>query len=132
MHDLLRGPDACSIPRPGITYGLSLLLVLIPAPRVFLWVLQFFPLHKKQHSKFQFNWETVDRKSHLLDCPLLNHLSILIIIIIWLSLNIFCWPYYLAWNPLSEHYNSCLFSREYLHHSQDQNSILIPFPHPLL
>ena len=34
------------IPGPGITCGLSLLFVLIPALRVFLWVLQFSSLHK--------------------------------------------------------------------------------------
>ena len=38
-----------SIPGPGITCGLSLLLVLIPAPWVFHWVLWF--------SRFQFNLE---------------------------------------------------------------------------
>ena len=36
---------------PGINTlrGLSLLLVLVPAPRVFLRVLRFFSLHKNQH-----------------------------------------------------------------------------------
>ena len=38
-----------SIPGPGVTCGLSLLLVLIPAPRVFLRVLRFSSLHKNQH-----------------------------------------------------------------------------------
>ena len=42
-----RGPG--SILRPGITCGLSLLLVLVPAPRVFLRVLRFSSLHKNQH-----------------------------------------------------------------------------------
>ena len=46
-----------SIPGPGITCGLSLLLVLVPAPRVFLRVLRFSSLHKNQHSKFQFDPE---------------------------------------------------------------------------
>ena len=38
-----------SIPGPGVTCGLSLLLVLVPAPRVFLRVLRFSSLHKNQH-----------------------------------------------------------------------------------
>ena len=46
-----------SIPGPGVTCGLSLLLVLVSAPRVFLQVLQFSSLHKNQHSKFQFDRE---------------------------------------------------------------------------
>ena len=46
-----------SIPGPGIICGLSLLLVLVRASRVFLWVLQFSSLHKNQHSKFQFHPE---------------------------------------------------------------------------
>lgn len=29
--------------------GLSLLLILVPAPRVFLRIIQFFSLHKNQH-----------------------------------------------------------------------------------
>ena len=39
-----------SIPGPGVTCGLSLLLVLVPAPRVFLRVLRFPSLHKNRHS----------------------------------------------------------------------------------
>ena len=39
----------CSIPCLGIICGLSLLLVLVPAPRVFLRVLQFSSLRKNQH-----------------------------------------------------------------------------------
>ena len=38
-----------SIPGPGVTYGLSLLLVLVLAPEVFLRVLRFSPLLKNQH-----------------------------------------------------------------------------------
>ncbi len=41
--------------RPGAICGLSLLLVLVPAPRVFLRVFRFSSLHKNQHSKFQFD-----------------------------------------------------------------------------
>ena len=53
-----------SIPRPGVTCGFSLLLVCVFAPRVFLRVLWFSSFHKNQHSKLQFNLETVNRKSH--------------------------------------------------------------------
>ena len=49
--------DPGLIPGPGVTCGLSLLLVLVPAPRVFLQVLRFSSLHKNQHSKFQFDPE---------------------------------------------------------------------------
>ena len=38
-----------SIPGPGVICGLSLLLVLVLAPRVFLRVLRFSSLHKNQH-----------------------------------------------------------------------------------
>ena len=44
--------DPGSIPGPGVIFGLSLLLVLYSAPRVFLRVLRFSPL-RKIHSKFQ-------------------------------------------------------------------------------
>ena len=54
------------------TCGLSLLLVLVHAPTVFLQVLRLFSLHKNQHSKFQFDLQTVDKKNHLVECPLLN------------------------------------------------------------
>ena len=49
-----------SIPGPGVICGLSLLLVLSLAPRVFLRVLRFSSLRKNQHSKFQFDTESVD------------------------------------------------------------------------
>ena len=38
-----------SIPRLDVICGLSLLLVLVLASRVFLRVLRFFSLHKNQH-----------------------------------------------------------------------------------
>ena len=38
-----------SIPGPGVISGLSLLLVLVLAPRVLLRVLRFSSLHKNQH-----------------------------------------------------------------------------------
>ena len=40
-----------------VTYGLSLLMVLVPAPRVLLWFFRFSSLCKNQHSKFQFDPE---------------------------------------------------------------------------
>ena len=43
------------IPEPSVTCGLSLLLVFVPAPRVFLRVLRFSSLHKNRHSKFQYD-----------------------------------------------------------------------------
>ena len=49
--------DLGSIPRPSVTCGLSLLLVLVPAPRVFLGVLLLPPSTKNQHSKLQFDPE---------------------------------------------------------------------------
>ena len=73
-HRRVRFPD------PFVTCGLSLLLVLVPARRVFLRVLRFFPLHKNPHSKFQFDLETVDKKSHLRECALLNPIIIITII----------------------------------------------------
>ena len=45
-----------SIPGSGVIRGLSLLLVLVLAPRVFLQVLRFSSLHEKTNiSKFQFH-----------------------------------------------------------------------------
>ena len=42
-----------SIPGPGVTCRLSLLLVLVLPVRVFLWVLWLSSLHKNQHAKFK-------------------------------------------------------------------------------
>ena len=49
---------------PGAICGPSLLMVLVLAPRVFLWVLRFSSssLYKSQHSKFQFDLATVDEE----------------------------------------------------------------------
>jgi len=44
-----------SIPGPVVICGLSLLLVLVLAPGVFLRVLRFSSFHKNEHSKFQFD-----------------------------------------------------------------------------
>lgn len=51
----LCGPG--SNPEPGVTCRLSLLLVLVPAPRVwvFFLVFRFSSNHKNQHCKFQFD-----------------------------------------------------------------------------
>ena len=56
---------------PGfdLTCGLSLLLVLVPALRVFLLVLQFPSSTKTNISKFQFDLETVDRRATLWNLP---------------------------------------------------------------
>ena len=62
---------------PGVTCVLSFLLVLILAPRVFLPDLYFSSLHKNQHSKFQFDLETLDKKSQLVEFPVLNPVSFL-------------------------------------------------------
>ena len=49
-----------SIPGLGTICGLSLLLLLVSALRVFLRVLRFSSLHKNQHSKFQFDQACMD------------------------------------------------------------------------
>lgn len=63
---------------PGVTCVLSLLLVLFLAPRVFLQVLKFSSLCKNQHSKFQFDLETVTRRATLWNvcCWILLHIPI--------------------------------------------------------
>ena len=54
-----------SIPGVDAVCGLSLLVVFVPASRIFLWVLPFSSLRKNQHSKFQFDLETVDERATL-------------------------------------------------------------------
>ena len=44
-----------SIPGPGVTCGLRLLLVLVPAPRVIFPVLRFSSIPQNHNSKFQFD-----------------------------------------------------------------------------
>ena len=46
-----------SIPESGVICGLSLFLVLVLGPRVFLRVLRFFPVAKIISSKFLFDQE---------------------------------------------------------------------------
>ena len=56
-------PHQCgpgSTPGPGVICGLSLLLVLVLAPRIFLRVFRFSSLHKTNISKFHL--ESVDEK----------------------------------------------------------------------
>ena len=73
-----------SIPGPGVICGLSLLLVLVPVPRVFLRVLRFSSLHKNQH--FQIPIRSGIRGPQVCqsrDCyvlPTLNKVFIIIII----------------------------------------------------
>ena len=75
-----------SIPGPGVICGLSLLLVLVPAPRVFLRVLRFSSLHKNQH--FQIPIRSGIRGPQVCqsrDCYVLPSLNKVFIIIIILS-----------------------------------------------
>ena len=51
--------------QPGTICGLSLLLVLVLAPRVFLRAVWFFSLHKNRHSKFQFDLNARTRLNEL-------------------------------------------------------------------
>ena len=56
------GKDQCGSglnPGSGVISGLSLLLVLVLAPRVFLRVLRFPPSTKNNTSKFQFDLESM-------------------------------------------------------------------------
>ena len=56
------GPD--SILGLGVICGLSLLLVLVPAPRVFLRVLRFSSIHKKQHFRIPIQSGKSGEKSY--------------------------------------------------------------------
>ena len=56
-----------SIPGLGVIYGLSLLLVLVPAPRVFLRVLRFSSLHKNQRFQSPIRPGNSGEKSHSVD-----------------------------------------------------------------
>ena len=47
--DSFKGAKNKQTKSPGLACRLSLLLVLVPAPRVFLRVLRFSSLHKNQH-----------------------------------------------------------------------------------
>ena len=54
-----------SISRLGVICGLSLLLVLVLAPRVFLRALWFSFLYENQHSQVSIRLETVDERATL-------------------------------------------------------------------
>ena len=58
--------------------GLSLLLVLVPAPRVFLRILRFSSLHKNQHFQIQIRPGNSGEKSHLVDSTEIPNLFLLI------------------------------------------------------
>ena len=89
-----------SIPGPGVICGLSLLLVLVPAPRVFLRVLRFSSLHKNQH--FQIPIRSGIRGPQVCqsrDCyvlPSINKVFIIIIIFIIMVTSSVANPSYLA------------------------------------
>ena len=68
---------------PEMDLWLSWLLVLVLTPGIFLQLIQFLSLYKNQHSKFQFYLVAVDKKSHPMECPLLN--LILFITIQWIQ-----------------------------------------------
>ena len=56
-----------SIPGVGVICGLSLLLVLVPAPRVFLRGPRFSSLHKNQHFQIPIRPGNSGEKSHSVD-----------------------------------------------------------------
>ena len=82
-----------SVPGPGVICGLSLLLVLVPAPRVFLRVLRFSSLHKNQH--FQIPIRSGIRGPQVCqsrDCyvlPSLNIVDLFLFIFIYCSYRLF-------------------------------------------
>ena len=74
-----------SIPRPGVICGLSLLLVLALAPRVFLRVLRFSSLLKNQHFYSIGNSRATDLSVE--DCyvlPSLNKVNLFILFYLFL------------------------------------------------
>ena len=56
-----------SIPGLGVICGLSLLLVLVPAPTVFLRVLRFSSLHKNQYFQISIRPGNSGENSHSVD-----------------------------------------------------------------
>ena len=89
----MTGPG--SIPGLGVIRGLTLLLVLVPAPRVFLRVLRFSSLHKNQHFQIPIRPRNSGEKSHPVDSTeipiylfLFIYLFIIILIIIIIIINI--------------------------------------------
>ena len=43
---------------------------------------RFSYLHKNQHSKLQFDLETMDKKSHLVECPLVILLLVVVVVVV--------------------------------------------------
>ena len=64
--------ESGSSPGPGVTCGLSLLLDVVLSVCFSSGLPVFLP-PKNSHFKFQFDPETVNRKNHPLECPLLNY-----------------------------------------------------------
>ena len=88
-----------SIPSLSVICGLSLLLVLVPALRVFLRVLWFSSLHKNQHFQIPIQPGNSGEKSHSVDSHEIPiyfiYLFIYLFIYFW-SLKIsqkFCFPF---------------------------------------
>ena len=86
--DSFKGAKNKQTKSPGLACRLSLLLVLVPAPRVFLRVLRFSSLHKINTPKFYFDLETVDEE------PLRGNATansiIIIMIMIMIMIFIYC------------------------------------------
>ena len=103
------------IPGLSVICGLSLLLVLVPAPRGFFsGYFRFSSLHKNQHSKFQFDLERVVEWP-LCGCGTEIPIYLFIILFIYYfiySLFYLCtdntrvtnFPYYYALGPVSPLY----------------------------
>ena len=80
-----------SIPGLGVTNGLSLLLVLVPAPRVFLRVLRFSSLHKNQHFQIPIRPGNSGEKSHSMDS---TEIPIYLFIYLFVCLFVYLFIYY--------------------------------------
>ena len=78
-----------SIPGLGVICGLSLLLVLVPAPRVFLRVLRFSSLHKDQHFQIPIRPGNSGEKSHPVDS---TEILIYFIYLFYLNCAELCMP----------------------------------------
>ena len=71
-YSVYRNTAYGAIPGPGITCELSFCLWISSLLQGFFFRFTIFLLHKNQHSKFQFNPEKGDKKSHFMECPLVN------------------------------------------------------------
>ena len=80
-----------SIPSVDAICRLSLVLVLVPVLRDFLWLLRFFSFQKTNISKFQFDLETMDERATL-----------------WKPLKLpFIYFYFLLWSTLRASLKDC-------------------------